>query len=676
MAKRRYAYEVAVDIKSAREAAREMRQIFQRELGTITVGGVAGGVGGAGARRAIPGMIGDLRALKAAMVTTVGALGVIEIGRQALALGELGAQLNNTSLAFEHFSGSALEAQLRLDAIHKAARGTLDRLQAMRVANRLAALGLANSANEMGRVVALARQMSIAMGTDLTSALEDLSLAASNLSFQRLDQLGISADEVRKRFEDLRQELGDQRGFLEAVLQVGEENFGNLGEDAGQAADGIQRLRVQIRELRNDLAQQYGPAVDEVAGKTADAIEAWREGAKADKLLEEAIRDTRPEVQALARQIYILRDALDAGAISQEQYNERVGELTKQLAEAMEQAKETKDAVDALAEFRLPARPIITGPEIMSRRPLPGRAGVIRARLRGAALSGGFSGIPGAEYEDLASAEAALEEFKKGQQEIKEKQKRDAEEVKRAWERAAKEAARAFERSLERVPGLFGTSKVTDLDLELAKYGAYREKADEYLRQLRDEVLHGVDYAGVDIRDAARRAGIDPNLPAEIILKLFEESWRSGALFARPENLSLINWDAVRSELQRQAMSEQGKKNIIEFAKKQGINLGVVFGDGMAKGQALKALGPGTSSVGEELATSFAKGFQDHLGKTDFAGSLRDVLLEQAESKARQIEQAGKAFGARFVAGMADEVTVIVLPALLKALAQAVAENP
>lgn len=128
-----------------------------------------------------------------------------------------------------------------------------------------------------------------------------------------------------------------------------------------------------------------------------------------------------------------------------------------------------------------------------------------------------------------------------------------------------KSATAEFGRMLQNVPGLFGTSKVTDEQMRLAELGVPQDFADNYLRRLTDEVMNGVDWEGVDIKDAAVRAGIDPNLPAEAILQMFRSAWEDSSLFSDPNNLDLINQDAVKSAMQRQADSQMGKANLAEL---------------------------------------------------------------------------------------------------------------
>jgi hypothetical protein len=98
--------------------------------------------------------------------------------------------------------------------------------------------------------------------------------------------------------------------------------------------------------------------------------------------------------------------------------------------------------------------------------------------------------------------------------------------------------------------------------MEDAKLGIPQNFADDYLRRLTDEVLNGVDWAGVDIGDAAQRAGIDPNLPAQTILAMFKNAWADSSLFANPANLDLINMDAVKAGLTQANNAQSGKANI------------------------------------------------------------------------------------------------------------------
>ena len=131
-----------------------------------------------------------------------------------------------------------------------------------------------------------------------------------------------------------------------------------------------------------------------------------------------------------------------------------------------------------------------------------------------------------------------------------------------AFEETAGKVNKTFESALQGVPGLFGTSQVTGDQMRMAGMGVPQNFADDYVRRLSDEVLNGVDWEGVDIGDAAKRAGIDPSLPADVILELFKNAWNDSSLFANDQNLDLINKDAVKAAIEKQQKELQGQMNI------------------------------------------------------------------------------------------------------------------
>ena len=172
---------------------------------------------------------------------------------------------------------------------------------------------------------------------------------------------------------------------------------------------------------------------------------------------------------------------------------------------------------------------------------------------------------------------------------------------------------------LDKVPGLGSPSSVTDEQLKLASLGVPQNFADDYLRQLTDEVMNGVDWAGVDIKDAASRAGIDPNLPAEAILEMFKNAWANKSLFANPANLDLINMDAVKANLLQQQQAATGKANLMALfgigdestvAAVSGLMLGVQ--QGLADWLSQNGFG----EQGAAIAASLGAG----VGSTDAVG--------------------------------------------------------
>ena len=214
-----------------------------------------------------------------------------------------------------------------------------------------------------------------------------------------------------------------------------------------------------------------------------------------------------------------------------------------------------------------------------------------------------------------------------------------------AWEDAAGDAAEAWadelKSALQGVPGLYGTSDVTAADMKDAELGIYQEKADEYLRQLRDEVYNGKDYAGVDIKDAAARLGIDPNQNPEAILRQFESAWADSSLFAGGRNLDLINEEAVQRELERQRQSESGRNAIGEYFGLPGEQSGQAIGT--AFGQAAQQEAP---AIGQSIAANMTPGSASSMfsgAGMDFAPVVQSMSSSMKAAMGSDDQQA--AFG-------------------------------
>jgi hypothetical protein len=136
-------------------------------------------------------------------------------------------------------------------------------------------------------------------------------------------------------------------------------------------------------------------------------------------------------------------------------------------------------------------------------------------------------------------------------------------------EDGAKKAAQELKSALDKVPGLFSTTSVTDQDMKDTELGIYQEKADEYLRRLRDEVENGVDWADVSIEEARaglERAGLAVGGTADATVAMLERAINDQSLFAAAENIPIfINEAAVEAALELQKKSEEGRNNIYEY---------------------------------------------------------------------------------------------------------------
>lgn len=236
-----------------------------------------------------------------------------------------------------------------------------------------------------------------------------------------------------------------------------------------------------------------------------------------------------------------------------------------------------------------------------------------------------------------------IKEQESDQKRLASEQERLAEQSAAAWTRAAENTQKAFTSALEKIPGLFGSSDVTQEQLDLADAGVPQEFADDFLRQARDALLNGVDREGVNREDIEQRLASSGGLsieqlrglPAELLVGQLEQAWNSGSLFSDVANLDLINLDAARDALGQQATEASGQANLTQFLTDQlgevfgiderqltafqqsGAGVGAAIAEGAASETALQS----ANQSGLNLASSFAAGLT---GQDEGGGDAED----------------------------------------------------
>ena len=590
-----------------RQTAAYRAELSQRQRATVqSRGGTGGGLGS---------LLGGSGALVKGGLAAVGLYGAREIAMATDQFAQLGATSQRSALAFDMLSGSAENAAAKLSAVQRASGGAINKLEAMQIANKAAALQMANTAGELQRVTNFATIASRILGTDTAGALDQMALAAANLSFRRLDELGVNANKARIEFDKLRGTMDDSAAFLQAMLIVGEETFAGMGDSALGAATGMERMKTQLMDIKNALAEITSNILNVPAEIVARALGAGTPEAESRKRIDDAIARLAedvfiPEVGERRDLLVRLASAIDeAKGKDEELYTQLLrtgeiiatlpqppaGEFAERVNRMIQAAHELGSAIDGVSgtvfnladaiqrvtDLGIPE--IIAGGLVTRLSPsyAPGMPGDMDSSNRNYA-----SGLESLRRQSAATREAAglqaamvgdvKDRFFRAIDEQEREQKRAADKTAAEWKRAADDARNAFASAARAVPGLFGSSPTTQTQMDRAGAGVPQNFADNYLRRLTDEMLNGVDWEGVDLGDAARRSGIDPGLPAEIFLDLFRESWESGRLFADPGNLDLIDLGAVQAEMANQRAGEAGQQNILKYL--QGAGLGEAYG--------------------------------------------------------------------------------------------------
>ncbi|MCB0159500.1 MAG: hypothetical protein KDD83_15300, partial [Caldilineaceae bacterium] len=190
-------YTLRIDTRQAQAEYRRFLTDVQRQTQASmrTMNAQAGGARASGGAAQSPeSALASLRAVKAGIVAFAGAAVVRQIASTTIELTDLGTEARRAGVAFEYISGGADKAAANLAAIQRASQGTLTTLDAQRIATSALNLGLAKNAEELERVTTISRGIvSVSpVINDMQSAFSELSLTLANMSWRRLDQLGLS----------------------------------------------------------------------------------------------------------------------------------------------------------------------------------------------------------------------------------------------------------------------------------------------------------------------------------------------------------------------------------------------------------------------------------------------------------------------------------------------------
>lgn len=237
-------------------------------------------------------------------------MGSQQIFRAVADLERYHTQLKRAQVATNVLSGSAEKAASSISSIQSASGNTVDKLTAMQIANQGMALGLANTSAEFGRLTQAARAVALVSPVihDVQGAITELALASANMSYRRLDQLGLSVTEVKDKMSELRRtmpELNDSQLFYEASVDRLIAKYGDLVTSQAAAATGMERLSVTWRDLASSsglIGAAIAAATDGTnwtAGQIADFI-SWLDARTGNdsieasrKVIDDLIRDNQ-----------------------------------------------------------------------------------------------------------------------------------------------------------------------------------------------------------------------------------------------------------------------------------------------------------------------------------------------------------------------------------------------
>jgi hypothetical protein len=189
------------------------------------------------------------------------AVGIIQnFAKEAMVLGD---QLTKVSQGFDRFGGEANLEQLR-----QSTRGLVSDLELMKSATKAGTFGI--GIGEMGQLLNFATRRAQETGQEVDYLVNSIVTGIGRKSPLILDNLGISAVQLREKLNGVSVEAASIGEVSRAVGQIASEQLRLMGESADTAADKLQRVNTIWANFKAETGQfisRTGLAIAEIFGQ-------------------------------------------------------------------------------------------------------------------------------------------------------------------------------------------------------------------------------------------------------------------------------------------------------------------------------------------------------------------------------------------------------------------------
>jgi len=168
---------------------------------------------------------------------------------------QIGVGAARSKMALEQLVGGAQEAEKWMRAIQDATLGAMTGGEAASTAYQLKRLGFADTAEDAQRFYDTVNKITLlnpALG-DVNQTMSQIQLTIANMSFMRLDQLGISVTDVKRRIKELQAEtagMSREQAFQIAVMAELEEQASLVTDEMLGMTDAGGRMKAHWRGFK------------------------------------------------------------------------------------------------------------------------------------------------------------------------------------------------------------------------------------------------------------------------------------------------------------------------------------------------------------------------------------------------------------------------------------------
>lgn len=212
------------------------------------------------AQRGLAGLAGGLNNLKAGFDLVSGALGgVISTTAELVNLGTASRQAKE---GLDALSGG--RAVQYLEMMRASTRGLVPDTELLHSATKAMALGLAQTGDQLALLAKGGTILGRVMGIDAAQGVETLTVAMSRVGqTMLLDNIGLSATNVMKRFNELKKTMSDQDAWSAAVLEEVGKKTKVLEGNLDGAGSGVKRLENAFDSLKTSAGENLSYLIDQ-----------------------------------------------------------------------------------------------------------------------------------------------------------------------------------------------------------------------------------------------------------------------------------------------------------------------------------------------------------------------------------------------------------------------------
>ena len=189
------------------------------------------------------GMVNDFKKVGAAIGLAFGAQQLVSFGKEAV---KLASQMEGVERAFKRIGGA--NSDNLLDGLRKATRGTVSDLQLMQKAVQASnfKIPLENLASLFKFAQARARET----GESVEYLTNSIGLGIGRKSPLILDNLGISAVELRERLKGVGVEASSVGDIAKIIGDIAEEELAKMGDQASTTADKLEKINAALDNMK------------------------------------------------------------------------------------------------------------------------------------------------------------------------------------------------------------------------------------------------------------------------------------------------------------------------------------------------------------------------------------------------------------------------------------------